>query len=397
LATIISIEEQSMTTERLFVIFGAGHDGVGLVGKITTPLAAAGGNIVDLRQDVLHGLFTIYLVVDFQSARVDLEQCRRLAASIAESTALTLTAERFQPVAREPEKKNLLCILVGEDKPGVAARISATLGRYNINIEFSKMIAREDVFLMELLVDYGRAAIPLANLEREIVSVMAEMKIKAIIQQEDVFNKKKRWLVFSIDKSFLSPETSAEIMKHARLDAAAVKKAYAGKTNTEAPLRAAALLEHLNAEVLEKVAAAATPTAGTQELIQTLKTFGYRVALVSKAVAPLVKRLVALLGIDEGCGFALGVDADSRRLSSEAGAEGLARCDEAAFVRDLAAREKLKPEDVTVIRDTESAGFVPPGIRLVWDLKTILELHNQRVLSQDNLIGLLGCFGLPLV
>ncbi len=216
-----------MAAEKLFVIYGAGNDSIGLVGKITTPLAEAGGNIVDLRQDVLHGLFTIYLVVDFKAAQVDLEKCRRLVASIAESASLALSVDRFTPVPRDPEKKNLLCILVGEDKPGIAAKISATLSRYRINIEFSKMIAREDVFLMELLVDCRHVSIPLQNLEKEIISVMADMKIKAVIQQEDVFNKKKRWLVFSLTKSLLPPDNAAELARLAGLDADAVGKASA--------------------------------------------------------------------------------------------------------------------------------------------------------------------------
>ncbi len=382
-----------MTGERLFVIYGAGNDGIGLVGKITTPLAEAGGNIVDLRQDVLHGLFTIYLVVDFAAAGVDLEKCRALTASIAESASLTLSADRFAPVPRSAEKTNLLCILVGEDRPGIAAKISATLSRYQVNIEFSKMIAREGVFLMELLVDCSRAAIPLENLEREIVTAMAEMKIKAVVQNEDVFNKKKRWLVFSLAKSFLGPETAAEIARQTGLGAAALKQTYGGQE--PAPLAAAALLDGLGSEVLDKVAAAAKPTPDSQELVQTLKTFGYRVALVCPAVDALVDRTVRLLGIDSARGLALEADSDTRRLSAETAAEALARCGEEAFLRDLARQEGLIPDEITVIRDAGSAGAVPPGIRLEWDLKSILELYNQRVLSRDNVLGLLGCFGMP--
>jgi hypothetical protein len=44
-----------MARQRLYVVWGTGPDAVGLVGRITNPVAAAGGNIVDFRQDVLHG------------------------------------------------------------------------------------------------------------------------------------------------------------------------------------------------------------------------------------------------------------------------------------------------------------------------------------------------------
>ena len=385
-----------MAAERLYVIFGAGNDSIGLVGKITTPLAEAGGNIVDLRQDVLHGLFTIYLVVDFTAAGLEPEKCRSLVASIAENASLDLSVDRFTPVPRDPEKANLLCVLVGEDKPGVAARISATLSRYRINIEFSKMIAREDVFLMELLVDCKNSSIPLENLEKEIVSVMAEMKIKALIQREDVFNKKKRWLVFSLTKSLLSPAAASELAHLAGLNAAALKKAYGGLHADRAPYVAAALLDGVSEEAFGKIVAAATPTTGTQELVQTLKTFGYRVAISAFAAEQLVARVARLLGADAAYGVPYAINPDSRRLDGEAvGEDPAAGFDEGAFIRTLAANEKIRPEEITVIRDTESAAGISPGIRLEWNLKTILDLQNQKILTSDNLTGLLGLSGVP--
>ena len=62
-----------MSRKNFYIIHGMGNDTVGLVGNITTPIAAKGGNIVDLRQDVLHGLFTIYLVVDLADSELRFE------------------------------------------------------------------------------------------------------------------------------------------------------------------------------------------------------------------------------------------------------------------------------------------------------------------------------------
>ena len=41
-----------MAEEKLIVIHGAGVDSIGLVEKITHPIADIGGNIVDLRQEI---------------------------------------------------------------------------------------------------------------------------------------------------------------------------------------------------------------------------------------------------------------------------------------------------------------------------------------------------------
>ena len=103
-----------MAEEKLIVIHGAGVDSIGLVERITNPIADIGGNIVDLRQDVLHGLFVIYLVVDLAESNTTVGEFANVLGAIRESTDLELSYKRFRPVPRDPEKKGLLCILIGD-------------------------------------------------------------------------------------------------------------------------------------------------------------------------------------------------------------------------------------------------------------------------------------------
>jgi DNA integrity scanning protein DisA with diadenylate cyclase activity len=54
-------------------------------------VAAIQGNIVDLRQDVLHGLFTLFMVVDLSRATVPAEGVAALVARISEEIEQYLT------------------------------------------------------------------------------------------------------------------------------------------------------------------------------------------------------------------------------------------------------------------------------------------------------------------
>ena len=90
----------------------------------------------------------------------------------------------------------MLMILLGRDRPGIIATVADILKTYNINIEFSDMIARERIFLMELMVDIRHCAIPLENLQEVLRERMGALTINALFQSEDVFNKKKRILLF---------------------------------------------------------------------------------------------------------------------------------------------------------------------------------------------------------
>ena len=78
-------------SQNLYIVFGTGPDAVGLVEKVTAPVAAIQGNIVDLRQDVLHGLFTLFMVVDLSRATVPAEGVAALVARISEEIEQYLT------------------------------------------------------------------------------------------------------------------------------------------------------------------------------------------------------------------------------------------------------------------------------------------------------------------
>ncbi|MHB8866704.1 MAG: ACT domain-containing protein, partial [Pirellulaceae bacterium] len=169
-----------MTRQRLYVVYGLGSDAVGLVGSITAPISQVGGNIVDLRQDVLHGLFTIFLVVDLSDTEMRIEDLTEMVRKIGEDTGLELSVDNYNPTPRDPDKKNVLLILVGNDRPGIISSISEILGKYKANIEFAQSIGREGVFLTELLTDISHSLIPLENLQATVRKAMADVGIQTV-------------------------------------------------------------------------------------------------------------------------------------------------------------------------------------------------------------------------
>ena len=94
--------EKDMNNQQLYIVHGMGSDAVGLVGGITAPIAAAGGNIIDLRQDVLHGLFTIYMVVDLSDGQLEPFALQTILAEISEDTGLSMTIDQYTPSCPSP-------------------------------------------------------------------------------------------------------------------------------------------------------------------------------------------------------------------------------------------------------------------------------------------------------
>lgn len=378
--------------QKLYIIFGTGADSIGLVERITAPISSINGNLIDLRQDVLHGLFTVFMVVDLTTATATVTEVEALVDAMSEETGLDLTMDKYQPVARSAEKQNLLLILLGRDRPGIIATVADALKTYNINIEFSEMIARESIFLMELMLDIRHCAIPLENLQQVLRERMGALGIDALFQSEDVFNKKKRILLFDIRSSFMDSQTLGEILQLTGIPAAECDAAL-GHDETTALSRAAACLENLPLEVAGNVARALEVTPGTMELIQTLKIMGYKIALMSRGFTCVSDIMQEKLGIDYCFGVCLVENADAMTVTGELEESALDSLDRDAVIERLAAAEGVTRDDITVI--TDNGMDTPPGLRLRFDMKVLLEYYNQHILSREALIGLLGSFGIP--
>ncbi len=375
-----------MARERLFIIHGTGPDAVGLVGKITSEIAAHKGNIVDLRQDVLHGLFILYAVVDLSESILRTEEFSGIIKQLGEDTGLTLQVEKYNPIARNPDKKNMLLILVGADKIGIIASISQLLGKYGINIEFARNIGREGVFLMELMTDISSCSLPIDNIKSTVSNLMSPMGIKALFQTEDVFNKKKRVILFDIAANLMDEKQRTEIINQVSLDAEDLKRLCSDKSFRLIAQR----LEGMPFALYEAVINSVQATPDTVELLQTLKIMGYVICLIAPASTLFLENLSARIGIDYSFGVPYEVDDDSQTFtgSIESGFSGIDR--RQCFERILSA-ERISQDDVTVINSWPACSL--PGIHPVFDIGTVIDLYNKHGISKERLNGLIASFG----
>jgi predicted amino acid-binding ACT domain protein/phosphoserine phosphatase len=379
---------------KLFVVYGAGSDAVGLVQQITRPMAEAGANIVDMRQDVLHGLFTVFMLVDLAEATLSPEQFRALVSAIGEETGLSLAVDTYQPVPRSSDRRSLLVILVGGDKPGVIARTSALLSSYRVNIELMRTVARSGVFLMELHADITNAALPLENLQAALIDAMRALDIRALFQSADVFNKKKRVVCFDIGGSLIPAETFRQVLEQAGIAADELRALYAPQRARASVEAAAARLEGLPTEIAKRIGETMTVTPDSIELVETLKTMGYKILVLSTAFQFCTEPLARKAALDACYGYRASVNDDAQAFTGAISPHHDPQ-DRRRLLGGFLQREGIAEEDVTLLGDEVAAGEGTPGIRIEFDMKAVLDYFNQRCIGRGQLVGLLGSFGVP--
>ncbi len=211
-----------------------------------------------------------------------------------------------------------------------------------------------------------------------------------------MFNKKKRVLLFDLGGSFMDGATRDEILRQAGIAQEAFRAIYPPGDPGACLAAALTRLEGLPVEVVEKLALAATPTPGTTELIQTLKTMGYQVAVASGAFTLLTDRLREHLGLDHCSGIEAPVDEDAMVFAGAPLGDELHALGRERIIAALMAREGLVREDITLVSDLGLGEAAPPGIHLVFDIRLFLGYLNQHVLSRETLVGVLGAFGPPV-
>lgn len=387
-----------MNDQKLYIIHGIGNDSVGLVGKITTPIAGVNGNIVDLRQDVMHGLFTIFAVVDFSNSNININELDKLVSKISGDTNLKLFIEKYSPVPRDANKKNILLILIGHDKSGIISTITKSLSNYNINIEFSQMVAREGVFLMELLVDINRCTLPVENLQKVLSDIMLSKKIQTMFQTSDVFNKKKRIIVFDIAGSFIGKNAVEEIIKLSGIDREILNSKYSEGKARDCLQNAAEYIDNLPIDMVNTIAQSVEISSATIELIQTLKIMGYKIVIMSSAFSFFTDYLKTKLGIEYAFGCELSINDDLKTLTSDIDNNFAGAGYKDKIISHLMEKESVEKDDITILKkDDDSGEFETPGFGLEISMKVILDNYNQRILSKENLMGIIGSFGIPRI
>ena len=186
-----------------------------------------------------------------------------------------------------------------------------------------------------------------------------------------------------------------EIMSQAGIQARDVCRTDASQTDLAFMHATASLLEGLPRTVIDTVMASIEISRGTQELIQTLKSMGYKIGLISTGFDVFADALGSRLGLDYARGFELPMDDDSLAVIGDLPAGLMKDLERPGIIEGVMRQERVDQEDITIISDRDIDYATTPGIRLMFSMKVMLDLMNRHALSRDSLTGLLRSFGIP--
>lgn len=77
--------------------------------------------------------------------------------------------------------------VLGIDRVGIVARVTAVLADHSVNIEDIRMALMGDMFTMIALVNLSQAAAPFATIQIALTDAGSALGVQVLIQREEMF------------------------------------------------------------------------------------------------------------------------------------------------------------------------------------------------------------------
>jgi phosphoserine phosphatase len=275
-----------------------GRDRPGVTSRLFTVLAQHELIVADVEQVVIRGRLVLGVLLSADRApnlTAVHEQVTALAADMGMDAEITMGS-------REPARRHggrLHVTVLGRPLlPSAIAAIAGRIAASGANIDRIERLADRPVTCIEFDVSGADPAGLRTDLARESV----DLGVDVAVQRGGLHRRAMRLVVMDVDSTLLRDE-AIELLA-ARAGCAAevgevTAAAMRGEIDFAASLqRRVALLEGLDAAVIDEVATSARLAPGARTLIRTLKRLGYRCGVVSGGFTQITDWLTLELGLD---------------------------------------------------------------------------------------------------
>ena len=277
----------------------SGRDRLGLAAEFFHSIEELAAEVTDVGQVTIRGYLTVSVEITPKSG-ISLPQIEAALASSNlggdEHLNLTITAT---PERANPEGRRLAVTLVARSLDAKKLnKVFLAIADCGGDCERIVRLADYPVMSYELII----RGTDLDSLRAALGQVAVDLELDIAVQRSGLHRRAKRLIVMDADSTLLKGEVIDRLADRLGLGekvAAITERAMAGELDFAEALRErVALLEGLDAAVLEEVAGSLELMPGARTLLRTLQRLGYQTAVVSGGFLEVLNPLLDELGID---------------------------------------------------------------------------------------------------
>ncbi|NDY58408.1 phosphoserine phosphatase SerB [Desulfovibrio sulfodismutans] len=395
--------------QQIILIRITGDDKPGLTATLTGQLAQTRVDILDIGQAVIHDTLSLGILIRIPRESESAPIIKDLLFT-AHELGVNLTFTPIPPqrydkwVDAQGKDRHIVTLLARTITAEQVASISRVIAENDLNIDVITRLSgraslNDEAPLRQACVEFsvrGALADP-ARIKGQFLAIAAELGVDIAFQEDGAFRRNRRLVAFDMDSTLIAAEVIDELAKEAgvgREVVAITESAMRGEIDFKQSLRKRlALLRGLPADTLSAVAERIPMTEGAERLINNLKRFGYKIAIISGGFTYFGRRLQDRLGIDFL--FANELEIENGRLTGNVVGDIVDAAKKAEILKDIAAREGLSLQQVIAVGD--GANDLPmlnlAGLGIAFHAKPVVKQGAKQAISTlglDSILYLIG-------
>ncbi len=387
-----------------------GVDRPGITRDLCAILAQHDVRVLDIGQAVIHDTLTLGLLVEVPA---ESESHPVLKDVLFKAHEWDLQA-RFTPVGLDEYERwvnaqgrpRYIMTLIGTQ---LTARHLEGLGdiatRHGLNIDNIRRLSgrvsiRKNDEQLRSCVELSLRGTPddASALRGDLLELAQALEVDIAFQVDDVYRRNRRLVAFDMDSTLIQTEVINELAEAAGVgeEVSAITEAVMnGELDFKQSLiKRVALLKGLEECVLGEIADRLPLMPGAERLIGTLRSLGYRTAILSGGFSFFGRDLQRRLGIDFV--FANELEVEDGRLTGRVCGEIVDGARKAALLRQLADQAGIRLEQTIAVGD--GANDLPmldaAGLGIAFHAKPKVRASAEQVISNLGLDGILYLIGM---
>ncbi|MGA1226251.1 MAG: phosphoserine phosphatase SerB [Tamlana sp.] len=298
----------------IFLLNISGQDKPGLTSGLTSVLAEYDAKVLDIGQANIHDTLSLGMLFEIQSGEKSSAVQKDLLFKAYE---LGITA-KFTPITLEDyehwvnlqgKDRYIITILGDKLSANQIAEVTKVISEKNLNIDAIKRLTGRLSLVKEE--EYPRASIELSirgkidnkvELTEKFMQISRDLDVDIAFQEDNIYRRNRRLVCFDMDSTLIQTEVIDELAELAGVGKqvkAITESAMQGEIDfNESFEKRMKLLKGLSEEVLHNVAVNLPITKGARRLIDTLKSYGFKTAILSGGFTYFGHYLQKELGID---------------------------------------------------------------------------------------------------
>ena len=388
---------------KIILVTVSGPDCPGITARLMRIISEYNVDVLDMGQAVTHGLLSLSFVLglnpDEKSSNGNVLKDLLFEANLMGlSLGYKVVEKNISTPEMDGEKFIVTCVSPTKVTASFVADLAQILATFKINIERIDKVSPREFSSMEILTSIPKN-LETKKLKEHLMQVSTKHKIDVAFLKDNVFRRNKRLIVFDMDSTLIQTEVIDELADLCGAGEEVRKithRAMSGEIDFDESLRLrVSKLKGLETAALQAVLEKLPLTQGVEEFIKTIKSLGYKVALISGGFTFFADALKIQLGLDYS--FANELEIQDGKLTGHVTGTIVNANQKAILVKLIAQQENISLEQVVAIGDgaNDLPMLATAGLGIAFHAKDVVRKEAQQHLSHGPMTSILYFLGIP--